>query len=511
MCPRARIAAALAAWAALALAAATAQTTAAASAQIAATATAQTTAIPIELPGNARAGRIEWQRIEGARAYRATVLDSAGATVFDGETEEPGIDLALAPGSYKVRVAVLNKFMKQASVTPWMDIVVLRAVRPVPTRVWPAAFPAGIPEATLKIEGAGISKESLVTLESRGAAFMGRFVELVVAAEAPRADNLRERPAKVVGASFRFDLAGSNAGDYDVAVANPGGLGAVLPAALRLTPPDALVLPRPPKADESRSGPQGGALSAAAALSEPSVSPEPDHRHEAPVNANAHSASEAGAPTGSQSGVQPDSDGPASTAASGSAPSTAERTARGARKGKAFPRPDPKGLWLEASWGAAMFTSAGFSDRYGAALAGGSLGALASLPRLFKVFPSLGTIGLELRLAAASFPASSRATGSSTFLAAEAGGGVALRTDLAFPVNLAARLGGGLSASSVRSSSGVGSSSALSFDPAAYLSLGARLALGRHFLELGAEWRGTFYIDQLVQRIGAGLTLGWAL
>lgn len=149
--------------------------------------------------------RIEWKAVEGARAYRVELRDAASKEILNRVVETTFVEVDLSPGEYKVRITVLNVFMKAASVSDWMPVSVKLTAEIDVKEISPGGLFAGAPKAELSATGSGFLKDTVAKLEGKGITFMARPV---------RFDK--------TGAVFSFDLTKAQAGAYAIVFENPG-------------------------------------------------------------------------------------------------------------------------------------------------------------------------------------------------------------------------------------------------------------------------------------------------
>ncbi|MCR9143997.1 MAG: hypothetical protein NXI24_17250 [bacterium] len=75
--------------------------------------------------------KVEWRPVDGSHGYLLQLRDQNARLIVERRVETPRARLSLQPGSYRLRVASLNKFGKPASWSAWAG---LKIRRPAPKR-----------------------------------------------------------------------------------------------------------------------------------------------------------------------------------------------------------------------------------------------------------------------------------------------------------------------------------------------------------------------------------------
>lgn len=406
--------------------------------------------------GEAVARKIEWRQVDGARAYELEVQDSSGNTIVKTRIEEPEAEVSLLPGSYRLRVSVLNRFLKVSASSDWIELEVLKAVQPVAERISPRQLPAGADEAAITVEGRGIGPDTRAVLVRGNERYEGRLLEA--------ADGR---------ALWAFSFGSPQPGDFDLILENPANKASRVVAALSLPPPDTLLAVAAPK--EAPLVAEADGL-----LAEPVLPPaEPIPVEVVPVEV----ASE-----------PPPPETPVETTFVPLAPADSISAREDA--------PDLRGrrVWLESGWSGGLFLGGALGESYPFGYAGGSLRLLAAFGELFNGSPILRCFGFEFRTDLLRY---AREDGgeSASFLNGSVGSGLYIKTAFNFPVNALLRGGLGIAFTSIDAESQLGSASLVSQDSMLYGGGGFKINLGNHFFDVGVDWVGGFYVGGLVQQL----------
>ncbi|MBN2651235.1 MAG: hypothetical protein JXR63_02545 [Spirochaetales bacterium] len=107
--------------------------------------------------------QIDWDPVEGAAAY-IFVLQKDGITIVEEKVEKNFIILTLFPGSYQFKVIVLNKFQKKAAETPWQNLTVKVALKPIIKSVSANKIYTGIGDFKFKAVINNMQEESKIFL-----------------------------------------------------------------------------------------------------------------------------------------------------------------------------------------------------------------------------------------------------------------------------------------------------------------------------------------------------------
>lgn len=119
--------------------------------------------------------RIEWESVEGANLYLLEIRQ--GDTVIHTiETEMSYIPLFLSPGSYTIRISVVNKFNKVSSQGNWSPLVVATHPQPVIMGVTPTFCFDDVETITLSIRGDGFENNCQFFLISGTREILGEIV-----------------------------------------------------------------------------------------------------------------------------------------------------------------------------------------------------------------------------------------------------------------------------------------------------------------------------------------------
>ncbi len=89
---------------------------------------AATLLIPTTNAGAAKRGvtRIDWEAVESAEKYQVIVRNAAGAVVLDQAVESPYIDVTLPPGRYRIQVTPITKFSKPGVPSDLEEVEIIR-------------------------------------------------------------------------------------------------------------------------------------------------------------------------------------------------------------------------------------------------------------------------------------------------------------------------------------------------------------------------------------------------
>jgi hypothetical protein len=110
--------------------------------------------------------RIDWEDVEGARAYLVEIVQAdSELLVASGTVEEPSYELKLPPGSYRLRVTTLNKNLRKELSTPWMSFTLKQPVFPRIDELSPSEIFTG-ELRTFLVRGSGLSSETRVYLRN---------------------------------------------------------------------------------------------------------------------------------------------------------------------------------------------------------------------------------------------------------------------------------------------------------------------------------------------------------
>jgi hypothetical protein len=126
---------------------------------------------------------INWAPVEGAGGYRLEIQDSQGKPALSQLLREPGLSTELPAGTYRVKIASLNRFGQEDSSTPWMKLTATK----IPTPEVVSADPSTVSEDenfVLKVrtngtddmtrwELSGVPPDSEVSLAPKAATFLG--------------------------------------------------------------------------------------------------------------------------------------------------------------------------------------------------------------------------------------------------------------------------------------------------------------------------------------------------
>jgi len=147
---------------------------------------------------------IAWKAVDGASGYAVEIRNSGQETVFSKNTAKPSITFTLPPGDYEVRITVLNKFRKPASVSTWTPLSIRRSVVPELSGTGGERLYAGASGQLLTVRGRLLLPQTEVILEGGGKTAVASVVE--------------QGQDRIVAS---FDLAGFAAGEYSLRLKNP--------------------------------------------------------------------------------------------------------------------------------------------------------------------------------------------------------------------------------------------------------------------------------------------------
>ncbi len=160
----------------------------------------------LSLGGEIAAARIGWSYVEGAALYRVEIQNQWGVQVASFETPYIVADVQLAPGTYRLRISVLNKFRKVDAVGEWTPLVV-RAGKKIELKGFsPGEFRIGTGDRLLRVTGENLPRDARVRVE-------GKTVSLLL--------EIRERSG--AGLSAVLPSWGLAPGQYSVVVETPDG------------------------------------------------------------------------------------------------------------------------------------------------------------------------------------------------------------------------------------------------------------------------------------------------
>ncbi len=120
------------------------------------------------LGGVAHAARIGWSYVEGAALYRVEIQNQWGVPVATFDTPYIVADVQLIPGTYRLRISVLNKFRKVDAVGEWTPLVVKAGKKLEMQDYSPDSFRIGKGDRTLSVRGSNFPKDVTLRLEANG-------------------------------------------------------------------------------------------------------------------------------------------------------------------------------------------------------------------------------------------------------------------------------------------------------------------------------------------------------
>ncbi len=88
--------------------------------------------------------RIDWEAIDGAIGYAIRITDKDGKEIIATSTETNTVTVPLPPGTYRLRIGVVNKFRKIGSWSEWETIEIKRGTTAIETRFSRNLFNLGI-------------------------------------------------------------------------------------------------------------------------------------------------------------------------------------------------------------------------------------------------------------------------------------------------------------------------------------------------------------------------------
>lgn len=69
---------------------------------------------------------LNWEEIDGALSYKVQVQDNKGVVILDKTVTSSTIKLLLKPGSYNIRIGVINKFEKIDAWSDWRNLTIVK-------------------------------------------------------------------------------------------------------------------------------------------------------------------------------------------------------------------------------------------------------------------------------------------------------------------------------------------------------------------------------------------------
>lgn len=163
---------------------------------------------------------LRWQGDENAGGYELVVertdAGAAAAEIVRVRTTEAACPVSLGPGEYRFRVVTYNLLGQAEAESGWAPLVVLKAELPRIDATAPAILYMDALDGRVELRGEGFTPDCRVELRGEAAAFEGAVVE-------------RTGKSELV---VVFPDEAYQAGVYDLAVANPGGLTAVAAGSL---------------------------------------------------------------------------------------------------------------------------------------------------------------------------------------------------------------------------------------------------------------------------------------
>lgn len=108
---------------------------------------------------------LEWEKVEGARAYQLQVRDSNKNLLIDERVEKTQFELnTLEVGTYEHRVGVYNKFGKISAFTEWSPFTVIQTFPPEVSEPKELEFEESLETKTILLKGKNFSKKTRVYL-----------------------------------------------------------------------------------------------------------------------------------------------------------------------------------------------------------------------------------------------------------------------------------------------------------------------------------------------------------
>ncbi len=189
-------------------------------------------AAAVAQPGESLPYYIEWDAVEGAGGYDIEVTTEDGKPAFERRMgpAETSIELALPAGSYRFRIATLNKFLHTDSTSDWIAFKVLAYGPPTITKVGQTKIAPGT-QANVSVQADMVSSKARATLVSP----TGKSIPLTIKKTKNRSFTLTSSPL-------------SERGSYTLVLTNPPSFSAERKDAVTVEyPPPAIVSVEPGK------------------------------------------------------------------------------------------------------------------------------------------------------------------------------------------------------------------------------------------------------------------------
>ncbi len=162
---------------------------------------------------------IQWEAVPDATGYLVEVKDASGKIVYSDRTRVPRAAVNLKYGNYRARVAPLNKFGRPSSWSSWFNFNVVKSLEPSFTSVSPSIVIPESGDIEITIRGGNFMNGCRVFLSADGARIQPDRTELIS------------------DTTLRVTLpSGIKAGGKtDIVIENPGGSSVTAAGALTVT------------------------------------------------------------------------------------------------------------------------------------------------------------------------------------------------------------------------------------------------------------------------------------
>ncbi len=162
---------------------------------------------------------LRWEADPNVLYYEISLQTGAGENIFVSKVTEPLLRLNLTPGEYRYRIVLYNLLKKPEQELPWQSFSVLKAEIPRIARYEPKLWFIEDSQISLTLQGENLIPGASVVLKRGGSS-----------AE-PAAGTEAERDG-TSSVSVSFPTGSLAAGEYSIALTNPGGLSVEVPAAI---------------------------------------------------------------------------------------------------------------------------------------------------------------------------------------------------------------------------------------------------------------------------------------
>ncbi len=153
-----------------------------------------------------RNASFKWKKVPGAAAYRVEIATLAGKVLIRRETRVPIVRFRLPYGTYRGRVAALNRFRKRSPWSRWFNFTIKRSLKPEFSSAFPDTLSPEDGTVEITIKGDNFMENVALKLLKNGKEVKG--IEFV-----------RKSFERI---TFRVDSENLPGGYFDLAITNPG-------------------------------------------------------------------------------------------------------------------------------------------------------------------------------------------------------------------------------------------------------------------------------------------------